>query len=72
MLVACQTHAPVATRIEVTAPTPSAGASSSAKPAVLHQPSSSLAVVARFAPEIIVAVFPLGHVALVSQASATE
>jgi hypothetical protein len=71
LLVACQTPAPVATHVEVAAPKPSASASSSAEPTVLHQPSSSLAVVARFAPEVTVAVFPLGRDALVSQASAT-
>lgn len=71
LLVACQTRAPVATRVEVAAPKPSASASSSAEPVALHQPSSSLAVVARFAPEVNVAVFPLGQAALVSQASAT-
>lgn len=71
LLVACQTHAPVASRVEVAAPKSSSSAASSAEPAALHQPSSSLAVVARFAQEVTVAVFPLGHDALVSQASAT-
>lgn len=70
LLVACQTHAPIATRVEVAAPKSSASASSSAQP-VLRQASPSLAVVARFSPDVTVAVFPLGHDALVSQASAT-
>ena len=71
LLVACQTHAAVATHVQMTASAKAASASSSAEPVVLRQASPALAVVARFAPEVTVTVFPLGRGALVTQASAT-